>query len=1161
MGRALKVLLGVLAAGVFTGAVAIGLIIMFDPRLAEDVDVEQDRARPDAVVGGDVPEDGDDSDAEITPVEPGSNHEKETRLAELEALFSQGEAPAFDPQCAANDALCAAWNRYRREWPFPHQTIALAPISPTSAALIISEPPPSSTRDSLKTLVRMAFGDDFVRHQTFAWMIGRDGWVSDFVVQINVAPFDVANGELLDDPLLSDRLAFLYLELFGTTYGASPLLVGQEGMKPAARPGSNISVSPLELQSWMQDPSLSWSGFGDFFTEPRTFDQLLKSPEAAVYASNDGMLVALKLPLSVLAEQRNAPEAMEKLRPLLRHFAVASDLIFGGLWNESDAVIVARARAVALEELPPLRVETVALLASQSSDQLAQSYERNSLFAGKLSKPLRDWAPIYLSNALIDTELGALLNITDQMLKSWSLAGDVEYIYFDYPLRPQSFAFNNRSLSKTLQKEHGSARVLFNWNTQGAAAVVQFENLKVLGNGRTGSLPITYGGAELGGEMKTGHLFEYEELGYDYFAELGDPNLVRVVQYTTLYQLFQAISEASESTANDGIIPARQKAIEVLVEQTESLIRNLPANSVALAKVAEFRNKYPELSDRDFYLLLVDRYTEQSVLQSRSHRLAAEVKRRNQEAKEIKRAVESNRENIDLYNDQVSRGVQPAAGMREALERRSRELDERIQAINAWEPPSDDELKRLAARMKEAESVVGALKSAAAASDLAAIEKEYVARNSASEAGWIKTPSVVISWSKKQALFAVGGHNVNARSLRFEPSPETASIEVATAADGTPVLKYNPKLTDQIAGNAREISRLVEHRSVKSSSDLIDQLQAKPIRERSKALQLEPMAGAGGGGIIKPPKSGAPGTPTAAGPERWSGSLGRRNYGDKTAFIEDLRRIILADDCCLYVAKDGRGYSYLGDRNPGPPPGSIVVEARDAVALRIQLEHFKSKAPQKELIFIDHTPEQVHALTAGLGDSSAHRQSWAESLGERRASADEKESGAILVSAKGGDPIKVDRPQSSKSTAKEWLDHMRAWFRLPAKEKPTTQKITPEKLNAILEKAGWNQEVDGAPRAISVHFKSLSDVQIDVVAGFKSEVSEAKSIATLKEAVDDSAPKLKGERTIKTFTEDLKKRIQALPKGMIRRFMIILRKGGDEIHLSRLPVKRGAVLA
>ena len=225
--------------------------------------------------------------------------------------------------------------------------------------------------------------------------------------------------------------------------------------------------------------------------------------------------------------------------------------MLGGAWTDAGSharmvLLLGRARNSPTAHVPPLRFETYELLAKQGADELHQSYERNQLFAGKLGEgehSLKDWAPIYLSRALIDSEFGALLNITDQMLKSWSEAGQVQYLHFAYPLRPDHFPFGARPLSRIVLEESGGTQVLFNWNTAGASAVVQKPGLSILVPRRTGALPITFGSElEPGGEMETGHLRDHEEAAYRYFAELRDPNLARVVQYTLIYQLFRAIA-------------------------------------------------------------------------------------------------------------------------------------------------------------------------------------------------------------------------------------------------------------------------------------------------------------------------------------------------------------------------------------------------------------------------------------------------------------------------------------------------------------------------------------------------------------------------------------------------------------------------------------------
>ena len=171
------------------------------------------------------------------------------------------------------------------------------------------------------------------------------------------------------------------------------------------------------------------------------------------------------------------------------------------------------------------------MLANANDDELSQSYERNQMFAGKLGNG-KDWAPIHLSDELKHTEYGSLLNITDQLLKSWSQNGNTHYEFFNYQI-PTEWAFK-----KPLSKSLNTQGVTFNWNTKGAAYLIKYDDYEVTALNRTGALPISY--------FPEGDIDDYserqakrmEEVAYEYFSSQIDPNLIRVVQYAALYQIF-----------------------------------------------------------------------------------------------------------------------------------------------------------------------------------------------------------------------------------------------------------------------------------------------------------------------------------------------------------------------------------------------------------------------------------------------------------------------------------------------------------------------------------------------------------------------------------------------------------------------------------------------
>lgn len=79
----------------------------------------------------------------------------------------------------------------------------------------------------------------------------------------------------------------------------------------------------------------------------------------------------------------------------------------------------------------------------------------NNGFACKFTET-KDWAPIFLSPQLVDTEYGSLLNITDQLLKSWSNLGLTRYEGFVYA-EPSSWPF-----AKPLPNELETQEVTYN---------------------------------------------------------------------------------------------------------------------------------------------------------------------------------------------------------------------------------------------------------------------------------------------------------------------------------------------------------------------------------------------------------------------------------------------------------------------------------------------------------------------------------------------------------------------------------------------------------------------------------------------------------------------------------------------------------------------------
>ncbi|MEG1556531.1 MAG: hypothetical protein RR356_07395, partial [Bacteroidales bacterium] len=212
----------------------------------------------------------------------------------------------------------------------------------------------------------------------------------------------------------------------------------------------------------------------------------------------------------------------------IRQFTLDADLILGALADSSTLVIIGREREVPLNELPPLYVETILLLASVTEKELSQSLDINDFLAGKMNNG-KDWCPTYLSKELENTEFGNLMTLTDILLKDWSERGTIEEAYYRYP-KPGYYPFD-----KPLFRKLGLHELVYNWNTANAMYAIDLNGTTLYTLNRTGSLPVSYFNSQ---ESSTSIGYQYEQQAYHYFATLNNPDLVRVVQYTALYQLF-----------------------------------------------------------------------------------------------------------------------------------------------------------------------------------------------------------------------------------------------------------------------------------------------------------------------------------------------------------------------------------------------------------------------------------------------------------------------------------------------------------------------------------------------------------------------------------------------------------------------------------------------
>jgi hypothetical protein len=666
--------------------------------------------------------------------------------ASLQSFAAQADSTAAP-------ASIEAWKKFRLAQPFQTQIIALSPpVGRQPRTLIISEPSPQSNEIRLKEIL----GAHLSGCERRKWSVMSGGSVSDLVCT-------VINTDRIGWP---DTLARAQVEALGSSDGAPVVSLPAPTRKMIAH-SLDLRYSAKDLHSWLV------GGKQRFSSSPiapwLTFNELMTGGVRGVFKSEDGSL-------TVWAIAREA-SIDEGSRADIRRFSVDGDLILGAVANKQTVLIVARTRIEPLAHLPPLRSETILLLAGSSERELAQSYERNDMIAGKGLDGV-DRAPILLSPQLIDTEFGTLLNIADQLLKGWSSAGNIRYAEFKYPV-PRSYPFGAVPASKVKPDRE---EFLFNWNTDGAAYRQTIGGLDVVAPQRTGSLSVIYG--DVNDRPR-----DMEDVAYDYFARSGDTTLIRVVQYTLLYQIFRQF----DIKASPPPVSARYKQFSANVEQA---------------------------TRRQFKYLLSDISEPQ--------------------LKSYIRAYWTNRVSSALSAALASQGIRPSeyidfkvkTAMNYAGALREAQLASGGEVSNALAELAAQSRRRSASSSQDDERLRSALRvllkhlDEALASRLLENEAEALRRSGliqvamSQPGGWDSLKSteaapgkanhtayVVESHPQGSLAAAVGGHNLSAPMVRFNADASVAKgqVIVRRADDGSWVVDHHPADSDRLRTIAREV--------------------------------------------------------------------------------------------------------------------------------------------------------------------------------------------------------------------------------------------------------------------------------------------------------------------------------------------------------------------
>ena len=506
-------------------------------------------------------------------------------------------------RCEAAGLADSIYKDFRKKYRFHYQGMGMASFGDSSRMILLSDIPPHFETDSIAPI----FAEFTYKAEQRKHPIGYDGFTTDVLILLGNATQENCDRLL---KRLNKELFFSEYKPMVTT------LPAEEKRRYFAEENIDYQITLNEFNTWFMEEGEGFIHLDDT-SKVMTVSDLFAAKARGVYFSQQPGFVAW-------AVAKNADIATQVGE--IRQFTLDADLILGALADSSTLVIIGRERQSPLNELPPLQIESILLLASTTEKELSQSLDINDLMAGKMNNG-RDWCPTYLSKELENTEFGDLMTITDVLLKDWSERGTIQEGYYRYP-EPGYYPFD-----KPLFKKLGLNELVYNWNTAGAMYAIDREGYTIYTLGRTGSLPVSYFNSQ---ERSESIGYRYESQAYHYFATLGNTDLARVVQYTALYQLF----------------------IDNNISYSGDTYASFPKNKPFLLykPTVELLDKIRQLSDEEIGLL-ADSLSQRSFRHFQKEQIDKQLKENEQ-----KRNISYSEENIDAIYRNVHRDTKAGIG-------------------------------------------------------------------------------------------------------------------------------------------------------------------------------------------------------------------------------------------------------------------------------------------------------------------------------------------------------------------------------------------------------------------------------------------------------------------------------------------------------------------
>ncbi len=659
-----------------------------------------------------------------------------------EYIPRQDIAPASTTAASMKDSI---YDDFRKKFRFHYQTIGVASFPDSSKMILISEPPPHFETDSIKSIFsKFSHSFEIKNHK-----IGYDGHISDIIIILSNAT----------EENVGNLVKKLTKELYYTDYKpVTTKLPTDEKKIYFSKSSLDYQISLYEFYDWFIENEEEFIILPDT-TTTYTVSSIFQKKKSGIFFSKLPGFVAWALP-----KNSDLKDNIETIRP----FTLDADLILGGLADSNMLIIIGREREAPLNELPPLNVESVLLLASVTDKELSQSLDVNDLMAGKM-KDGKDWCPTYLSKELENTEFGHLMTITDILLKDWSESGTIKEAYYHYP-EPGYYPFD-----KPLFKKLGLNELVYNWNTNNTMYAIDLEEATIYTLNRTGSLPVSYFNSP---ERSVSIGAKYENRAYGYFATLNNPDLARVVQYTALYQLFMD-NNITYSGDMHSAFPKNKPYL--LLEPTKRLLNIL--KQLSEREITYFTDS---LSNKIFEEYHKEKVNAQMAENEKVYNFTYTDENRQQIYKDIK---QDNGQHIkaDIY------------GVKNMLNGLNEEQFNKLARYLSYPRGTrinNRETYNLAMKGNTVNKLmreIGKNNLSILGLDLAEVKNFFVNNLSRSSARYLKTPSVIITFND---FYTTGGHNLSSRISRVNSMTNyKRSNNVGREAFDAPVAQTEPKAT------------------------------------------------------------------------------------------------------------------------------------------------------------------------------------------------------------------------------------------------------------------------------------------------------------------------------------------------------------------------------